>query len=141
LERLLFDWFSTKGLKMKIAAALFAFFALATAAVVSQIALTQHNLITMLKQEISLLERENNIEKEEIRDLLFQLSQSNAEKESIGIKHYVSGVVDTINKPDYFREIWHSGYDRGSANQQYVDQSKEKTYVDLKEKEKENEKN
>lgn len=104
-------------------------------AAIGQIALTQHNLITMLKQEISLLERENNIEKEEIRDLLFQLSQNNAEKEAIGVKHYVSGVVDTINKPDYFREIWHSGYDRGSANQQYVDQSKEQTYVDLKEKE------
>jgi len=104
-------------------------------AAIGQIALTQHNLITMLKQEISLLERENNIEKEEIRDLLFQLSQNNAEKEAIGVKHYVSGVVDTINKPDYFREIWHSGYDRGSANQQYVDQSKEQTYVELKEKE------
>jgi hypothetical protein len=104
-------------------------------AAIGQIALTQHNLITMLKQEISLLERENNIEKEEIRDLLFQLSQNKTEKEAIGVKHYVSGVVDTINKPDYFREIWHSGYDRGSANQQYVDQSKEQTYVDLKEKE------
>lgn len=102
---------------------------------IGQIALTQHNLITMLRQEISLLEKENNIEKEEIRDLLFQLAQNSLEKEAIGVKHYVSGVVDTINKPDYFREIWHSGYDRGSANQQYVNQSKEQTYVDLKEKE------
>jgi len=114
---------------------LFAAIAGIVVAVIGQIALTQHNLITMLKQEISLLERENNIEKEEIRDLLFQLSQNKIEKEAIGVKHYVSGVVDTINKPDYFREIWHSGYDRGSANQQYVDQSKEQTYVELKEKE------
>lgn len=122
---------SKKDFKMKVLSFVAGSFAVATLAI-GQIALTQYNLITMLKQEVSLLEKENNIEKEEIRDLLFQLSQNSLEKEAIGVKHYVAGVVDTINKPDYFREIWHSGYDRGSANQQYVDQFKEKTYVDLK---------
>lgn len=111
----------------------FAFVAGVLALVFGQILVSQNNTISILKHEISLLERENNIEREEIRDLLFQVSQNKLEKEAIGIKHYVSGVVDTINKPDYFSEIWHSGYDRGVANQQYADQFKKETYVDLKE--------
>ena len=101
-------------------------------ALLAQITVSQHNQIKFLQQEVKLLERENNIEKEEIRDLIYEISQKNAEIESSGIKHYVLGAVDAINKPDAVREIWHNGYDRGSSNQQYVDRYKEATYVDLK---------
>lgn len=101
--------------------------------VLCHLLVNQYNQINTLKQEINILDKSDNLEKDQIRDLLFQISQNNLEKEAIGVKNYVAGVVDAIDRPDYYKQIWHSGYDRGVSNQKYSELLEAKTYVDYKE--------
>lgn len=91
----------------------------------SQVVVSQWAEITSLKRELRLAEKAKAIEADQIRDLLYQLSQARADVEFAGNKQFVLGVVEAITHPDRYKEVWHSGYDRGTANQKYVDESPE----------------
>lgn len=89
----------------------------------SQVVVSQWAEITSLKRELRLAEKAKEIEGDQIRDLLYQLSQFRADADFAGNKQFVLGVVEAVTHPDRYNEVWHAGYDRGTANQKYVDES------------------
>lgn len=60
------------------------------------------------------------IQDDSIRELIAALQQANYKNETIRSEGYVSGVVDAVNKPNYYADIWHKGYDRGASVQEEV---------------------
>lgn len=77
--------------------------------------------IWILEQQLSFSEKNNQIEAEQIRDLMYELEKNRAENTRISTTQYISGVLDSLNRKEYFNEIWHAGYDRGSEVQSYAD--------------------
>lgn len=86
-----------------------------------QIIVSQHSAITALQQDNVLHQQARNIEAETIRDLMYDLDQLQLSANLQHNRGYVSGVVDSVNKPDYYSEVWHSGYSRGAEVQKYAD--------------------
>jgi hypothetical protein len=86
-----------------------------------QFAIFQNYEINRLHQEIRLAQQAKQIDSDQIRDLMYTLTNSKMEQESIGNRQFVAGVVEAVTKPDHYSEIWHNGYDRGTAIQQYAD--------------------
>lgn len=98
-----------------------------------QIILFQHAHITTLQQNLQLSHRAKEIESDQVVDLVNQLAQTRLEQSINDVKQFVAGVVATVNKPDHYSEVWHAGYDRGAAVQQYADQLDVKTFTSTKE--------
>lgn len=94
----------------------------------------QHSYIKRLEQEIRLAQQAKNIDNDNIRDILHELSQVKMESEATSSRQFVAGVIEAITKPERYSEIWHSGYDRGVSVQQYADQIGVKTYTEKKDK-------
>ena len=42
---------------------------------------------------------------------------SDRASEMVGTRNYVSGVVETLSRPEHYEQIWHDGYDRGTEVQ------------------------
>lgn len=102
-----------------------------------QIIVSQHSAITALRQDNILHKQARDLESETIRDLMYELDQLRLSANLQHHRGYVAGVVDSVNKPDYYSEVWHSGYSRGTEVQKYVDSldSKETQYTAEEEKE------
>lgn len=81
----------------------------------------QNSRIHSLNQEVRLNIESNKIESDQVRDLLYQLSQAQLEHKTIETKSYVEGVVSALTNPKPMSEIWHAGYDRGSNWSREVD--------------------
>lgn len=92
---------------------------LSTVALGLQVMLFQHQQISSLRQELRIVQKSKEIEQDQSQELMFQLTQAKIENSALATKYYVAGVVDAVNKPDHYSEIWHAGYDRGSASQEY----------------------
>jgi hypothetical protein len=86
-----------------------------------QIIVSQHSAITALRQDNILHKQARDLESETIRDLMYELDQVRLSANLQHHRGYVSGVVDSVNKPDYYTDVWHSGYSRGAEVQKYVD--------------------
>jgi hypothetical protein len=86
-----------------------------------QFVIFQNYQISRLDQEIRLAQQARQIESDQIRDLMYALSNAKVEQESIGNRQFVAGVIESVTKANHYAEIWHNGYDRGTANQQYAD--------------------
>jgi hypothetical protein len=91
-----------------------------------QIVVGQYIAISGLRQDNAFHKQARGIESETIRDLMYELDQVKTESELRYHRGYVSGIVDTVNRPDYYTQIWHSGYSRGAEVQQYADALDEK---------------
>lgn len=89
-----------------------------------QINLYQNHRIKSLQDLVSLDFKARQIDQDQIRDLMFQLQMANSEKQAASSASFVAGVVDSINRKDYYAEVWHNGFDRGSQNQVMIDQEK-----------------
>lgn len=85
-----------------------------------QFIIFQFFLISSLKQQIAFSEKSKQIQTDQIQDLTYQLSQLKTEQQFDATKNFVAGVVEAISNKNYYSEIWHSGYDRGSAVTQYA---------------------
>jgi len=83
-----------------------------------------HSRVKLLEETVKLSEQARKIEHDEVRDLMYALQQEKGNNEAIAMKSFVAGVVDNMKRPDYYNEIWHAGYDRGSENQKYADSIK-----------------
>ena len=94
-----------------------------------QVVIFQHQQIDSLKQELKLSEKSKEIEEDQSKDLMYQLTQCKIESESLSTKYFVAGIVEAVSKPDRYSEIWHSGYDRGSSVQRYADKLNTTTYT------------
>jgi hypothetical protein len=94
-----------------------------------QIILYQNGLIGSLKQEIQISNKIKQIDEDQIRDLLYEINKINTDTQTIAVTNYVSGVVDSINKKDYYYEIWHNGFDKGFDNKQMIDDMDKKEFI------------
>lgn len=83
-----------------------------------------HNRTLILEESVKLVEQARKIEHDEVRDLMYMLQDEKGRSESVATTSFVAGVVDTLNRPEYYQEIWHSGYDRGTEVQKYADSTK-----------------
>jgi hypothetical protein len=87
-----------------------------------QIFVAQLVEIMSLRRELRIAQQACHIETQQSEDLAQQLSQLKAENLAIGTRQYIAGVIDTFSRPEKYSAIWHNGYDRGMATQQYADQ-------------------
>jgi len=92
-----------------------------------QVIVFQYGQISSLKQEIQISNKMKQIDQDQIRDLLYEISKKNQDVQSIAVTNYVSGVVDSLNKKDYYYEIWHDGFDKGFANKELIDEIDQKS--------------
>lgn len=85
-----------------------------------QIIVAQYIEAQSLRRELRIAERALNIEASQVADLTYQLQQSRIDQSAAATQNFVSGVVSAVEERDRYNEIWHAGYDRGAAVQQYV---------------------
>lgn len=90
------------------------------AALGCQIIVAQYIEAQSLRRELRLTERALNIEAAQVADLMYQLQQSRVDQSAAATQNFVTGVVSAVEERDRYNEIWHAGYDRGVAVQQYV---------------------
>lgn len=87
--------------------------------------------VASLRDQLRISESSSRIANDQIGELTYQLLQKSNETQFANMREFVSGAVDSLRRPEYYSEIWHAGYDRGSAVEQYartVD-LKDKTYT------------
>lgn len=106
-------------------------FCVSTTVLLLQIIVTQYGALNVARQNNEFHAQSRDIEREIIRDLMYQLEQSRASNSALEQRGYVSGVVESITRPDHFSDIWHSGYSRGVEVQEYANSldRKEKKYT------------
>jgi hypothetical protein len=92
-----------------------------TVALGLQVILFQHQQISSLRDDLRLSQRAKDIETDQSIDLMHQLTQAKLENSTLATKYFVAGVVEAVSKPDRYAEVWHAGYDRGTAVQQDAD--------------------
>ena len=92
-----------------------------------QVIVAQHHALMTARANNDLHAQARDIEREMIRDLMYQLEQEKFGNELQQQRGYVAGVVDAVNRRDYFSEIWHSGYSRGVEVEQYANEIGVKT--------------
>lgn len=85
-----------------------------------QVNFFQFMKINRLNDELRITQKAKEIETDQSQDLMYQLTQLKAQVEAEGTRQFVAGVVSAVSKPDFYTEIWHSGYDRGVATTQYA---------------------
>jgi hypothetical protein len=80
--------------------------------VLSTIFLFQEN-----RRLVSLIEIDKRIQKidrDQIRDLLYDNQKLISENQTTATTNFVSGVIDYMNRKDIYNQIWHDGYNRGN---------------------------
>jgi hypothetical protein len=108
----------------------FAAFGLILAGLAGQFMLAQHSEIKYLQKSLQLQQEYRRINDDDIRSLVAELQQARSQAEGEKTRQFVAGVVAATQDPKPFAEIWHAGYDRGAAAQQYADTiAKDKTYT------------
>lgn len=88
----------------------------------AQLLLLQHSHTQRLKDEIRLLQQARAIDNDELREALHHLAQARNEQRADDVKSFVAGVAAAVSNPGKYTEVWHAGYERGAAVQQYADQ-------------------
>ena len=87
-----------------------------------QLLLLQYQRNNVLQSEMSLTQQARRIDADELREVLYHLTQAKADQQASEIKNFVAGVAAAVSNPEKYQEVWHAGYDRGSAVQQYATQ-------------------
>jgi hypothetical protein len=80
-----------------------------------QVIVGQYIMLSRYSYELQITDRARSIDKDQISDLMYQLDQLRDQQDGVAERNFVAGVTAAITKPDYYNEIWHAGYDRGSA--------------------------
>lgn len=86
----------------------------------AQVVVSQWMWMSHMSSEMSVSNEARRIANEQIQDLMMQLENVKNERLMVGTQQFVAGVVAATQKPDYYTEIWHDGYDRGVAVQTYA---------------------
>lgn len=90
--------------------------------VLAQIIVTQYSIISSQRAELSFVRTNGKIASDQIADMMYELSKLRAELETKATHNFIAGVAAAIERRDEFNAIWHEGYDRGAATQQYVNE-------------------
>ena len=87
-----------------------------------QLLLLQYQNNNLLQSELSLTQQARRIDADELREVLYHLTQARSDQAAAEIKNFVAGVAAAVTNPEKYQEVWHAGYDRGSAVHQYAAQ-------------------
>jgi hypothetical protein len=82
----------------------------------------QQSEINTLRGEVRIYQQMQKLSDDQISELQYLLTSRHVDLEAERTRSYVSGVVDSITRPDHASEIWHAGYDRGQTVQAYTEQ-------------------
>lgn len=88
----------------------------------AQIITTQYSTIAHLRQKVEMAETAHNIEMAQINDLQYQLETLRSNETAAEARGFVAGAIDAVQRRDYYSEVWHAGYSRGTEVQQYANQ-------------------
>lgn len=86
-----------------------------------QIIVAQHIENKSLSRELRLANQSLRIESAQTSELMYQLQRLQAERDTVATQNFIAGVTAAVDKRNQYEEIWHAGYDRGAAVQQYAD--------------------
>lgn len=76
--------------------------------------------VEQLREQVRIGAASQRIANDQIADLTYQLQQAKTEQQFANTREFVAGAVDALRRPEYYEEIWHAGYDRGTAVEQYT---------------------
>lgn len=85
-----------------------------------QVIVAQGVWISHLYSKTDLLLTGQDIARDQIQDLSQQLETARAISQTAGVQQFVAGVNAVTQNPGYYSEVWHDGYNRGTAVQQYA---------------------
>lgn len=94
-----------------------------------QILYYQNNQISVLREIVKLNEKSEKIDQDQIRDLIYTYQEEQNKNEEIATRNYVAGVVDCINRRDYYTEIWHEGFDSGMQNKRLIEEAEKASFI------------
>jgi hypothetical protein len=80
-----------------------------------------------LRDELRITKEAMKIADDQIRDITYELQQARVADEADHTRWFVAGVVSAAERPEYYNEIWHAGYDRGSAVQAAANELEKKS--------------
>ncbi len=99
------------------------------ALIFGQVLYYQNNQISVLKEIVKLNEKSEKIDQDQIRDLIYFSQEEQNKNEEIATRNYVAGVIDCINRRDYYTEIWHEGFDRGMQNKRLIEEAEKSAFI------------
>lgn len=88
--------------------------------ILAQVIVTQYSVISGLQTELFFIKSAHRLATDQIADVSYQLMCARNERDTQSMQQFVAGVVATIDKKDDYSAIWHDGYNRGTAVQQYA---------------------
>lgn len=98
-------------------------------AIFGQIIYSQNNQIKLLKEIVQLNEKALKIDQDQIRDLIYLSQEEKNKSEEVATRNYVAGIVDCINRRDYYTEVWHEGFDRGMENKLIIEEAEKAALI------------
>lgn len=94
-----------------------------------QIIYSQNNQINTLKEIVQLNEKALKIDQDQIRDLIYLSQEEKNKSEEVATRNYVAGIIDCMNRRDYYTEVWHEGFDRGMQNKLMIEDAEKAALI------------
>ncbi len=85
-----------------------------------QILVAQYIENRSLNRELRVANQALQIEAAQTADMMYQLQRLQTERDVVATQNFVAGATAVIDSRNRYSEVWHAGYDRGSAVQQYA---------------------
>ena len=76
-----------------------------------------------LQMQLNIAQQKEKIDNDQIRDLLYQTKDQEREKDSAKAQGYLAGIMEGIIRKDYWSQVWHEGYNRGSEVREQIAES------------------
>lgn len=86
----------------------------------AQVIVTQYMVISGLQTELRFAQSAHRLAADQITDLTYQVDRAREELTAQNTQQFIAGVVTAIDRRDDYTAIWHDGYSRGTAVQQYA---------------------
>lgn len=103
--------------------------------ILAQVITTQYMVISNLRSELDFARASHRLATDQIADITYQLDRLREERDTTSTQQFIAGIVSTIDRHNDYSAIWHDGYSRGTAVQQYaaeLDAKKTAVYTDNK---------
>lgn len=88
--------------------------------ILAQVIVAQYIAISGLRNQLEYAKSASRLSNDQISDLTYQLSQAREAISTERTQEYVAGIVAAIDRRDELSAVWHDGYSRGTAVQQYA---------------------
>jgi hypothetical protein len=103
--------------------------------ILAQVIVTQYMMISHLRSQLEFNQTAHRLASDQIADMMYELDRVRSTRDTNNLQQFVAGAVTMIDRRDDFTAMWHDGYNRGTAVQQYaaeLDAQKTSAYTDEK---------